>query len=67
MTKPQLLTVYTDSYFGNPQLDLLKKGIKTKFKIVCDETPEYDSVSDISETVAKANAIDPNLLKTPTA
>ena len=40
LTKPQLLTVYTDSYFGNPTVDNLKKSIKSKFKIASDNTVE---------------------------
>lgn len=59
LTKPQLLTVYTDSYYGNPQIDNYQKTIKSKY------TMAYDDTGEIKDFSTQENEWDANGVKLP--
>jgi hypothetical protein len=69
MTDPRMISVYADTYCDP---NIVNKAVNSFKKREFDDSSTLTNGEDakdidISETVAKANAIDPNLLKTPTA
>lgn len=68
MTDPRMISVYADTYCDPNVISRALNSWKNKVIDSSTSNNEEDTKdNNISETVAKANAIDPNLLKIPTA